>query len=95
MGCYGREFAFYAGLEGLSAVDVLSWGTRNAGELLVDAPAAVGVVRAGAFADLIVVDGDPLEDPAILAQPQKYLKAVMRGGDFVINRLGEKPDRTL
>jgi imidazolonepropionase-like amidohydrolase len=91
VGCYGREFALYAGIDGLSAADVLSWGTRNAGELLVDAPAAVGVVRAGAFADLIVVDGDPLEDPAILAQPEKYLKAVIRGGDLVINRLGAPP----
>ena len=59
MGNYGREFAYYAAIDGLSPADVLSWGTRNAGQLLVDPPERVGVVEPGALADLIVVDGDP------------------------------------
>src|SRR4051812_44465305 len=58
VGNYGREFSFYAAIDGLTANDVLTWGTSNAGQLLVDAPAKVGVVEAGALADLIVVDGD-------------------------------------
>jgi imidazolonepropionase-like amidohydrolase len=60
VGRYGREFAYYAAIDGLSPADVLSWGTRNAGELLVDKPLKVGVVEPGALADLIIVDGDPL-----------------------------------
>ena len=39
VGNYGREFAYYAEIDGLSPADVLSWGTRNAGQLLVDPPA--------------------------------------------------------
>ena len=71
VGNYGREFAFYAEIDGLSPADVLSWGTRNAGQLLVDPPAKVGVVEAGALADLIVVDGDPLADLSLLARPER------------------------
>lgn len=87
VGCYGREFDFYAGLTELTPEQVLAWGTKNAGELLMDAPHSVGVIAAGALADLIVIDGDPMQNPSILAQPQQYLKAVMRDGVMAINRL--------
>lgn len=89
VGRYGREFAYYAAIDGLSASDVLSWGTRNAGEALLDGEDRVGVVAPGALADLIVVDGDPVADPALLARPEGALKAVIRDGRFVIDRLKE------
>jgi len=38
-GCYGREFAVYHELAGISPAQVLAWGTKNAGEMLVDGPA--------------------------------------------------------
>ena len=53
-------------------------------------PRKVGVVEAGALADLIVVDGDPLADLS-LARPQEALKAVIRDGAFVIDRLPQAP----
>ncbi|UDY37641.1 amidohydrolase family protein [Dermatobacter hominis] len=90
VGNYAREFAFYADIDGLSAADVLSWGTRNAGELLVDPPAKVGVVEPGALADLIVVDGDPLADLTLLARPDAALAAVIKDGSFVIDRLATR-----
>jgi len=87
VGRYGREFAYYAEIDGLSPAQVLGWGTRNAGELLVDPPARVGVIQPGAIADLIVVDGDPLADLSLLSRPEQALKAVLRDGVFVIDRL--------
>jgi imidazolonepropionase-like amidohydrolase len=87
IGCYGREFAYYAAIEGLSVADVLSWGTSNAGELLAGAGEKMGVIEPGAIADLIVLDGDPVADPSLLARPEQGLKAVIRDGVFVINRL--------
>jgi len=86
VGCYGREFSYYGAIEGLSAADVLSWGTKNAGELLADAPTKVGVIEPGAMADLIVIDGDPMVDLSLLARPQQALKAVIRDGAIVIDR---------
>lgn len=87
VGCYGREFAFYQELTGLAPADLLGWGTTNAGQLLVDAPTCVGVIEPGALADLIVIDGNPLDDLSLLSRPEQYLKAVMRDGKWVIDRL--------
>jgi imidazolonepropionase-like amidohydrolase len=86
VGCYGRELPFYGAMKGLSAADVLSWGTANPGELF-KAGAKVGVVEAGAVADLIVVAGDPTADLSLLARPEEALKAVIRDGVVVIDRL--------
>ena len=47
----------------------------------------MGVVEPGALADLIVVDGDPLADLSLLARPAEALRAVIRDGAFVIDRL--------
>lgn len=86
-GDYGREFAFYGAMDGLGAAEVLSWGTKNAGEALTGAPGQLGVIAPGALADLIVVDGDPLANLSLLARPGETLRAVVRDGAFVINRL--------
>jgi imidazolonepropionase-like amidohydrolase len=90
VGNYGREFAYYGDIDGLSPSEVLRWGTSNAGQLLLDPPAQVGVIEPGAMADLIIVDGDPLADLSLLARPQEALKAVIRDGVFVIDRLPAK-----
>jgi imidazolonepropionase-like amidohydrolase len=100
VGNYGREFVYYGDIDGLSAADVLSWGTSNAGQLLLDAPARVGVIEPGAIADLIIVDGDPLADLSLLARPDDALKAVITNGAFAIDRLPATrrppvPSRTL
>lgn len=87
VGDYGREFAFYGAMAGLDPATVLSWGTRNAGEALTGAPGQLGVIAPGALADLIVVDGDPVADLSLLARPQDHLKAVIRDGAMVIDRL--------
>ncbi|WP_106401256.1 amidohydrolase family protein [Actinocorallia populi] len=92
VGNYGREFAFYGQIDGLSPAEILSWGTSNAGQLLVDPPARVGVIEPDAMADLIIVDGDPLADLSLLARPDEALKAVIRDGAFVIDRLASRKD---
>lgn len=43
----------------------------------------IGCVKPGAHAELIVVDGDPLKDIALLAQDGKRLSAIVRGGEVV------------
>jgi imidazolonepropionase-like amidohydrolase len=86
-GVYAREMSLYVDHCGIAPLDVLRWGTRNAGELLVDGPQASGVLGPGAFADLIVVDGDPTADISILQRPQQHLAAVMRDGVFYASRL--------
>lgn len=87
VGDYGREFAYYGAIDGVSAEDVLSWGTANAGDVLTGGQDKLGRIEAGALADLIVVDGDPVSDLSILARPQEALRAVIRDGEFLIDRL--------
>jgi imidazolonepropionase-like amidohydrolase len=37
----------------------------------------------GAYADLLVVDGDPLQDISVLASNGKNLRVIVRGGEIV------------
>lgn len=86
-GNYGRELGTYAGVDGITAEDVLRWGTRNGGELLADVGEKVGVIEAGALADLILVEGDPLEDLGLFARPETSLKAVIGNGRVLVDRM--------
>lgn len=43
-------------------------------------PGKVGVIEAGAMADLLVVDGNPLEDIALIANPDRHLSLIMKDG---------------
>ena len=43
----------------------------------------LGIISPGAFADLIVVEGNPLEDLNLLTGQGKYLAAIMKEGQFL------------
>ena len=47
----------------------------------------IGCLRPGAFADLLVIDGNPLENLGVLQEQGKYLAAIMKGGRFHKSRL--------
>ncbi|MEP7027087.1 MAG: amidohydrolase family protein [Candidatus Eisenbacteria bacterium] len=47
----------------------------------------LGCIQPGAFADLIVVDGDPIADISLLAANGTSLRAIVRGGEVVKNEL--------
>jgi imidazolonepropionase-like amidohydrolase len=48
----------------------------------------LGCVRPGAYADLIVVDGNPLKDLGLFQDQGKHLSLIMKGGKIYKNRLG-------
>jgi imidazolonepropionase-like amidohydrolase len=66
--------------------DILRSATTVAARLL-RMEGQVGVVAPGAYADLLVVDGDPLQDIAVLTDPQRRLKLVMARGNLCVNHL--------
>jgi imidazolonepropionase-like amidohydrolase len=47
----------------------------------------LGVIAAGAHADLVVVDGDPLADLSLLTGQGRHMPAIVKAGRFVKNRL--------
>jgi imidazolonepropionase-like amidohydrolase len=50
-------------------------------------PGKLGVVEEGAFADLLLVDGDPLSDIGLLADPEKNLLVIMKDGAIFKNTM--------
>ena len=47
----------------------------------------LGVVEEGALADLLLVDGDPIADIGLLADPAKNLAVIMKDGRIVKDTL--------
>lgn len=77
-----KEFEYRS--EVLGARDVVASATVNAAELVGQA-GHLGVVRAGATADLIVVEKNPLENAAVLADAIN-IKMVVQDGKVVVDR---------
>lgn len=72
--------------EVLPAADVIRSATVIGAEV-VRQEGKLGVVAPGAKADLLVVDGNPLEDLSLLTDEGKHLSAIVKGGEFFKNRL--------
>ncbi|OSD00232.1 hypothetical protein PYCCODRAFT_1446370 [Trametes coccinea BRFM310] len=69
----------------LSSTKVLQHATTNAAIMLGDPK--LGHIAEGCYADMLVLDANPLEDVTVLDYPEKHLFAVIQGGRFVSNRL--------
>ncbi len=72
-----EEFAIRARV--LRPTEILASATVVAARL-IGMEGKLGIVAPGAFADLLVVDGDPLADISILATPERSVRMVMKGG---------------
>jgi imidazolonepropionase-like amidohydrolase len=79
-----REFEIRAQVQ--PPADIIRSATA-VGARLVRLEGQVGTVAAGAYADLLIVDGNPLENIAVLTDPEQHLKLVMKGGRMYRDRL--------
>jgi imidazolonepropionase-like amidohydrolase len=59
---------------GLAPIDAIRAATLNAAELLGD-PQSLGTLEAGKYADIVAVEGDPLQNIATLTKPTFVMKA--------------------
>jgi imidazolonepropionase-like amidohydrolase len=77
-----------------SNAEILLMATGTNAELLAMSgprnpyPGKVGVIEAGAFADLLLVDGDPLADLSLIADPDRNFMIIMKDGRIYKNTLG-------
>ncbi len=77
-GDYAKELAFFVDEVGFSPMETLVCATRNGAKIL-GTDGDVGTLEIGKLADVLVVDGDVLEDISIL-QHRERLRAVVQGG---------------
>jgi imidazolonepropionase-like amidohydrolase len=84
-GDYAKELEAYVKGAGIPALDVIGWATRNGAEML-GMRDDLGTIETGKLADLLVVNGDPVANIAVL-QDRANLDVVMKGGAFVECRL--------
>ena len=79
-----REFLLRR--EVLSPIEIIRQATVVGAEI-VRMPGRLGVVKPGAFADLLVVDGDPIKKLEVLTGQGEHLAVIMKAGRFHKNRL--------
>jgi imidazolonepropionase-like amidohydrolase len=91
-GWQSKEFG--ARLRWFTPLEILRQATSINGELLaLSGPrnpygtAPLGVIREGAWADLLIVEGDPLVDPRLLEDPQNNLRLILKNGSIIKNTL--------
>jgi len=77
-----------------SSAEALAMATGTNAELLAMSgkrspyPGKLGVAEQGALADLLLVDGNPLENINLIADPAKNFKVIMKDGRVYKNMLG-------
>lgn len=79
-GTNARDLKHFVDLLGYSPSEALECATKFGGELM-GLPGELGQVREGFLADLLLVDGDPLQDLDIMVH-QKNLLVIMKDGDL-------------
>jgi imidazolonepropionase-like amidohydrolase len=84
-GKQGIEFANLAAA-GLTPMEAIQAGTKNA-SILIKAQDKVGTLEVGKTADIVLVEGNPLEDIGLLADPDN-VRVVVQDGKIVKNTLG-------
>ena len=72
--------------EVLSTAEVIRSATTIGAEV-VRMPGQIGIIKEGALADLLVVDGNPLDDIKVLCGQGEKFSVIMKDGEFVKNRL--------
>lgn len=79
-----REFLFRS--EVLSPIEIIRQATLVGADVLRQT-GKLGIIEPGAFADLIVVDGNPLKNLGLFQDQGAHLRAIMKAGQFHKNEL--------
>jgi imidazolonepropionase-like amidohydrolase len=85
-GEYAKDIELMVTDMGFSPMEAIVAATKH-GSQLMRTEDETGTIEPGKFADLVIVDGDPLEDIAIL-QDRSKLAMVMKDGKVMVNTLG-------
>lgn len=84
-GDYAKELEFFVRHVGLTPREVLVCATKTGAEIM-GRGSELGTIQPGKLADILVVDGDPTVDIAVLQDRSRFI-AVMQGGIVRAGRL--------
>ncbi|MDM4017519.1 metal-dependent hydrolase family protein [Roseiconus lacunae] len=87
-GDYARELTFFVKDAGLTPLEVITCATKTGAEIM-GCGDEIGTLETGKLADVLVVDGDVIEDIAILEDRSRFI-AVMQGGVIKAGRMAPK-----
>jgi imidazolonepropionase-like amidohydrolase len=79
-GTNAKDFEYFVDMVGLTPMETLLAATKLGGAIM-GRPNELGQIKPGFFADMILVDGDPVANIRIL-QDRKRILAVMKDGEF-------------
>ena len=79
-GTNAKDLEYFVKYLGFSPMEALLASTKLGGQIMMQ-PDELGLVKEGYLADLLLVDGDPLANIAVL-QDQDRILAVMKDGQF-------------
>lgn len=91
-GDYARELTFFVKEVGFTPLEVITCATRN-GAKITGRSDELGTVESGKLADLLIVDGDPLQDIQILERREEFV-AVIQGGHIRAGKLAAEIDNS-
>ncbi|WP_372748187.1 amidohydrolase family protein [Litorivivens sp.] len=79
-GTNARDVGFFVQYFGYTAEEALICATANGGAMMtMGSEEKLGLLKEGYLADMVLVNGDPLSDPAVLV-PADNLKLIIKGG---------------
>jgi imidazolonepropionase-like amidohydrolase len=79
-GTNAKDLEYFVKYLGFSPMEALLAATKLGGQIMMQ-PNELGLLKEGYLADLLLVDGDPLANIAVLQDPDRIL-AVMKDGRF-------------
>lgn len=86
-GTNARDIGFFVQYYGYSPAEALCCATRNGGlQMTMGTSDKLGELKEGYLADMLLVDGDPLADPAVLLNAER-LVMIMKGGEIYKNTI--------
>jgi imidazolonepropionase-like amidohydrolase len=77
-GMYNHELVSLVKRAGIAPDEVLRWATRNGAAMMLMED-DLGAVEVGRLADVLLVDGDPVADIAVLAEPANLVAVIKEG----------------
>lgn len=84
-GTNSKDLQYFVEMIGMTPMEAIVSATKLGGQMMKQ-PDDLGQIREGFLADILIVDGDPLEDITVL-QSQEAIPVVMKDGAFHRNTL--------